>query len=90
MPAVGVDRLQARADDLHHFMLAKANQLGQRGPDAFLVVRNQDAHTAVAELSMPAGFNLEARKPENLIILGWAGSAAPQPWRRRADYFNVA
>jgi hypothetical protein len=37
-------------------MLAKTNELGQRGSHTFLVVRNQDAHTAVAELSMPTEF----------------------------------
>ena len=53
MPIVGVDRLEARADDLHDFMLTAANQLCQRGAYALLVVSNQDAHTAIAELSMP-------------------------------------
>ena len=51
---VGVNGVQARADNLHHFMLAKTNKLGQRRSHAFLVVCNQDAHTAVAELSMPS------------------------------------
>ena len=56
MPIVGMDGFQARADNLDHLMLAKTNKLRQRGSDAFLVVSNQDAHTAVAELSMPTQF----------------------------------
>ena len=53
MPIIGVDSFETRAHNLHDFMLTAANQLGQRGPHAFLVVSNQDAHTAIAELSMP-------------------------------------
>lgn len=71
MPAVSVDGLQSRADNLHHLMLAEANKPGQRRPDAFLVVRNQDAHTAIAELSMPAvsassKSALQGSRPRNL------------------------
>jgi hypothetical protein len=44
-----VNGLETRADDLHDFMLTTANQLGQRGSHAFLVVSNQDAHTVMAE-----------------------------------------
>src|SRR6476620_8049792 len=44
MPAVSLNGLQARADHLNHLVFAKAHQLGERGPHAFLIVRNQYAH----------------------------------------------
>src|SRR5438105_8358112 len=52
MPAVCLNGLQAGADDLNNLVFAKANQLGQRGSHTFLIVRNQDAHTAIPDLSM--------------------------------------
>ena len=42
--AVGLDRLEAGADYLDHFMLATPDKLSQRGPDVPVVVCNQDTH----------------------------------------------
>ncbi len=70
MSIVGVDGFQTGADDLHHLVLAKANQLSQRGAHTFLVVGDQDAHTAIAERSMPAE---ACRNRRSLPVLAEAG-----------------
>jgi hypothetical protein len=54
MPVVGMNSFQTRPHYLNHFMLAKTNKVGQRSPHAFLIVCNQDAHTA-SDLRMRAG-----------------------------------
>jgi hypothetical protein len=55
MTPESMDRFQAGTDDLNHLMLATAHHLRQRCADAFLVVRDQDAHGRImAELPVPA------------------------------------
>ena len=55
MPGIGLDRFQTRGDDLDDFVLTAADKLGERCPDTFLVVRDQNAHDPMmTEKGIPA------------------------------------